>query len=123
IGESFAIDSGVLGERRRGNVFVPTIYGQKVDAPMPVLYMPDGGLDEDFLHIAGLVQVLVSDGSMRPFMLVGIPNTVRRRDLRGPTTKGEDLKIARVVGRSAEFRRFIREELMPEVRARYRTTD
>src|SRR5262249_37185510 len=83
----------------------------------------DGGLDEDFLHIAGLVQVLVSDGSMRPFMLVGIPNTSRRRDMTGPTANEEDRKIAQVVGGSAAFRRFIKEELMPAVKARYRTTD
>jgi hypothetical protein len=90
---------------------------------MPVLYMLDGGMDEDFLHIAGLLQVLVSDGSMRPFMLVGIPNTSRRRDLTGPTSSDEDKKIAPVVGGSAAFRHFIKDELMPEVRARYHTTD
>src|SRR5262245_23993414 len=86
IGDSFTIDSQVLGEARRVNVFVPTVYGQKLADPMPVLYMPDGGLDEDFLHIAGLVEVLVSNGGMRPFILVGIPNTQRRRDLTGPTS-------------------------------------
>src|SRR6516225_1942525 len=69
IGDSFTIDSTILGEVRRINVFVPTVYGEKFDVALPVLYMPDGGLDEDFLHIAGLIQVLVSDGSMRPFIL------------------------------------------------------
>jgi predicted alpha/beta superfamily hydrolase len=111
-----------MGEVRRMNVFVPTAYGQKFDAPMPVLYMLDGGLDEDFLHIAGLVQVLVSNGSMRPFTLVGIQNTQRRRDMTGPTSNPEDQRIAPLVGGSATFRRFIKEELMPTVRARYRTT-
>lgn len=123
IGESFTIQSGILGEARRVNVYVPTVYGKMVEGPMPVLYMPDGGLDEDFLHIAGLVQVLVSDGSMRPFLLVGIPNTERRRDLTGPTQSEEDQKIAPVVGGSNAFRRFIRDELIPEVRSRYRTTE
>src|SRR5215471_20883371 len=83
VGETFTIASSIMGEARRVNVFVPTVYGQRLDAAMPVLYMLDGGLDEDFLHIAGLVQVLVSNGGMRPFVLVGIPNTVRRRDLTG----------------------------------------
>ena len=123
IGETFTIDSRVMGEARRVNVLVPTVYGEKIDAPMPVLYMLDGGVDEDFLHVAGLVQVLVSNGGMRPFMLVGVPNTSRRRDMTGPTTNPEDLKIAPVVGGSATFRRFIKEELMPTVRARYRTTE
>lgn len=122
IGESFTIDSRVMGEPRRVNVLVPTVYGEKIKGPLPVLYMLDGGLDEDFLHIAGLVQILVSDGSMRPFVLVGIPNTSRRRDMTGPTSNPEDRKIAPIVGGSAAFRRFIKEELMPAVRARYDTT-
>ena len=41
----------------------------------------DGGMAEDFLHIAGLIEVLVGDASMRPFILVGIENTERRRDI------------------------------------------
>jgi predicted alpha/beta superfamily hydrolase len=123
IGESFTIESRIMGEARRVNVLVPTVYGQKIDPPMPVLYMLDGGVDEDFLHVAGLVQVLVSNGGMRPFLLVGIPNTQRRRDMTGPTTSEEDKKIAAVIGGSAAFRRFIQEELKPAVRARYRTTD
>lgn len=123
IGESFTIDSKIMGEVRRMNVFVPTVYGEKIDGALPVLYMPDGGMHEDFLHIAGLVQVLVCNGGMRPFIVVGIENTHRRRDLSGPTSNAEDRKMAPVVGGSATFRRFIKEELMPAVRGRYRTTD
>lgn len=122
IGDSFTIESRVLGETRRINVFMPTVYGQKPDGAVPVLYMPDGGVAEDFLHVAGLMQVLVSNGGMRAFLLVGIENTSRRRDMTGPTTDPEDMKIAPVVGGSAAFRRFVREELMPTVRARYATT-
>lgn len=123
IGESFTIGSRILGEDRRVNVLVPTVYGEKIAAPMPVLYVLDGGIDEDFLHIAGLVQILVCNGGMRPFVVVGIQNTDRRRDMTGPTENEEDRKIAPVVGGSAAFRRFIAEELMPAVRARYHTTD
>jgi predicted alpha/beta superfamily hydrolase len=85
--------------------------------------MPDGGLAEDFLHVAGLVQVSVGNRTMRPFLLVGIENTERRRDLTGPTQSEADRRIAPRVGGSAAFRRFIRDELKPQVRRRYRTTD
>jgi hypothetical protein len=122
IGETFTIASQVLGESRRINVYRPPVFGQPADTPLPVLYMPDGGLAEDFLHVAGLVQVSVGNGTMRPFLLVGIENTQRRRDLTGPTDSAEDKKIAPAVGGSATFRRFIRSELMPAVTARYRTT-
>lgn len=122
IGETFTIRSHVLGETRRINVYVPSV-AAGADAQLPVLYMPDGGIYEDFLHIAGLIQVSVGNGTMRPFILVGIENTARRRDLTGPTENAEDRRIAPVVGGSAAFRRFIRKELMPIVRARYRVTD
>lgn len=120
IGDTFTIDSKILHETRRINVYRP--HTEPADAPLPVLYMPDGGIDEDFLHVAGLLQVSVGNGTMRPFLLVGIANTQRRRDLTGPTSNANDRKIAPVVGGSAAFRSFIRDELMPEVKARYRTT-
>ncbi len=122
IGETFTLPSKVLGETRRLNVYVPPIYRDSATIKLPVLYMPDGGLAEDFLHVAGLVQVSVGNGTMRPFILVGIENTARRRDLTGPTTNEKDKKIAPRVGGSAAFRQFIRTELMPAIRQRYRTT-
>jgi predicted alpha/beta superfamily hydrolase len=122
IGETFTIESKVLGEKRRINVYLPPGYTESRDLRLPVLYMPDGGLAEDFLHVAGLVQVSVGNETMRPFVLVGIENTERRRDLTGPTKNADDKKAAKVVGKSEAFRKFIRDELMPQVNRRYRTT-
>jgi hypothetical protein len=123
IGETFTIRSAVLGETRRINVYAPPGHADSPRTRLPVLYMPDGGIGEDFLHVAGLVQVSVGNGTMRPFLLVGIENTERRRDLTGPTDVAKDRTIAPRVGGSAAFRRFIRTELMPVVRARYEPTD
>ncbi len=122
-GETFTINSNILGETRRINVYVPPGYKESAGARLPVLYMPDGGMAEDFLHVAGLVQVSVGNGTMRPFLLVGIENTERRRDMTGPTENENDKKIAPRVGGSKAFRRFIRDELMPQVKGRYRTTN
>jgi hypothetical protein len=122
-GETFRIESRILGETRTINAFVPTVYGDSIASPLPVLYMPDGGMREDFLHIAGLLQISVSNGTMRPFILVGIENTARRRDLTGPTSNPEDSTIAPVVGQSAAFRAFISDELMPVVKSRFAVTD
>ena len=122
IGDTFTLDSKVLGEVRRINVYRAPAYGAAADAPLPVLYMPDGGIGEDFLHLAGLLQISVLNGTMRPFMLVGIENTERRRDLTGPTDDPEDRRIAPRVGGSAAFRDFLRDELMPAIRKRYPTT-
>ena len=123
IGETFSVSSAVLKEVRRINVYAPPGYAEASDLRLPVLYMPDGGIREDFLHIAGLIQISVANGTMRPFLLVGIENTERRRDMTGPTENRDDRKIAPRVGGSSAFRAFIRKELMPAVKARYRTTD
>lgn len=122
MGETFTIDSTVLHEKRRINVYLPPDYRATKEALLPVLYMPDGGMAEDFLHVAGLVQVSVGNGTMRPFILVGIENTERRRDMTGPTEVESDKQIAPHVGGSEAFRKFLRDELIPEVKRRYRTT-
>ena len=122
IGESFTIDSERLGEVRRINVYAPAVYDESAATRLPVLYMPDGGIKEDFLHVAGLVQISSLNGTMRPFLLVGIENTERRRDLTGPTQVDADKTIAPHVGGSAVFRAFIRDELMPAINTAYRTT-
>lgn len=119
IGQTFTIESAVLGETRRINVYRPSAWNLPPEQPLPVLYMPDGGMGEDFLHVAGLLQVLTANGSMRPFLLVGIENTERRRDMTGPTSVPEDRKIAPRVGGSAAFRRFLAEELMPQIDRSY----
>lgn len=123
--ESFTMESEALKETRRINVYTPPGYSDeaKKAARYPVLYMPDGGVQEDFPHIATTLDAGIRAGEIKPMILVGIENTERRRDMTGPTEVEEDRKIAPRVGGSANFRRFISSELMPEVQRRYRTTD
>ncbi len=120
IGSTFTVQSAVLGELRRINVYTPP--GAPPGTRLPVLYLLDGGIAEDFLHIAGLVQVSVGNGTMRPFIVVGIENTQRRRDLTGPTASARDSAIAPRVGESAAFRAFLRTELIPEIERRVPAT-
>jgi predicted alpha/beta superfamily hydrolase len=121
--DTLTIGSAALGEARLINVHTPAGYAANPSAAFPVLYMPDGGLDEDFPHVVNTIDSLIALKRIAPVIVVGIPNTERRRDLTGPTTVAKDSTIAPRVGGSAAFRRFIRDELMPEVRRRYRTND
>src|SRR5690606_39592133 len=88
---------------------------------LPIMYMADGGIKEDFPHIANTLEKLIKENRIKPIILVGIENTQRRRDLTGFTEVEKDKEIAPVVGGSEKFRMFIKEELFPEINKGYRT--
>ncbi|HBN53259.1 MAG TPA: esterase [Stenotrophomonas sp.] len=118
--DSFVIQSQRLHEARTINVYLPPADAAPAH---PVLYMPDGGVAEDFPHVAATVDAGIRAGRIAPLLVVGIENTQRRRDMTGPTDVDSDRRIAPVVGGSAAFRAFIAEELVPEIERRYRTTE
>ena len=118
--DTFTIASKQVGENRVINVWVPASYQSNKDS-LAVMYMADGGLKEDFPHIANTLAKLIKEKKIKPIILVGIENTQRRRDLTGFTEVEKDKEIAPVVGGSAKFRAFIKEELFSEIDKRYRT--
>lgn len=120
--ETFTIQSKKVGELRTINVWTPENYAKNSDS-LPVMYMADGGIKEDFPHIANTFSKLIKSGKIPPFILVGIENTQRRRDLSGFTEVEKDKEIAPVVGGSEKFRAFINDELIPEINKKYRTTN
>lgn len=120
--DTFTITSQHLGEERVINVWIPKGYKTSADS-LPVMYMADGGIGEDFPHIANTLAKLIENKKIKLIMLVGIENTQRRRDLTGFTEVDTDKEIAPVVGGSEKFRAFIKEELFPEIDKRYKTTN
>lgn len=119
--ESINIYSEILGENRVINIWTPPHY-KSTSTSFPVLYMPDGGIKEDFPHIANTLSKLIDAEKIPAIILVGIENTDRRRDVTGPTTVAKDKEIAPVVGGSENFRNFILAELIPEIDKTYRTS-
>ncbi len=119
--ETFTLDSRHTHETRIINVYVPPGYAPDGQGGRyPTLYMPDGGVREDFPHLANALDAAIRAGTVRPMLLVGIENTQRRRDMTGPTTVASDRDIAPRVGGSAAFRAFIADELIPAIESRYR---
>lgn len=119
--ETFKIQSKQVGEERIINVWTPENYKINKDS-LPVMYMADGGIKEDFPHIANTLDKLIKENKIKPLILVGIENTQRRRDLTGFTEVAKDKEIAPIVGGSEKFRAFIKDELFPEINKRFRTT-
>jgi len=120
--ETFKIQSKQVGEERIINVWTPLNYKSSSDS-LPVMYMADGGIKEDFPHIANTLAKLIKENKIEPVILVGIENTERRRDLTGFTEVAKDKEIAPIVGGSEKFRAFIEDELFPEISKRYRTAN
>ncbi|WP_413531511.1 alpha/beta hydrolase [Empedobacter brevis] len=118
--ETFTIDSKILNEKRIINVWFPKEYPTSKDS-LTVLYMPDGGIKEDFSHVANTLEKLINSEKIKPVILVGIENIQRRKDLTPITENEEDKKVAPIVGHSDEFRSFINDELFPEIAKKYRT--
>lgn len=116
--ETITLDSKILGEKRVINVWLPPQYQTNLDS-INVLYMADGGIKEDFPHIANTLDTLIQTKKIAPVMLVGIENTQRRRDLTGATAVATDKEIAPIVGGANAFRSFVEEELFPLVEQRY----
>lgn len=118
--QTFDIISEAVGEKKIINVWTPPNYDSTTDS-FTVIYMADGGIKEDFPHIANTFDSLIKTKAIPPVIVVGIENTVRRRDLSGPTEVAKDKEIAPIVGGSGKFRTFVKEELMPEISKKYRT--
>lgn len=121
LGRGYTIESAALGETRRINVYLPPGYDAGTQA-YPVLYLIDGGVEQDFIHIAGLSQHATISGSFREMIVVGIETVDRRRELTFPATHDASLRVDYPThGESAKFRAFIADEVKPWVETRYRT--
>lgn len=121
LGETLTLHSNVLGETRVINVYLPPQY-EKGATRFPVLYVPDGGMGEDFPHVVGSVDTDIKNDVIRPVIVVGIENTERRRDLAPATDVPEEQKAAPHAGGTARFRQFLRTELKPMIERSFRTT-
>jgi hypothetical protein len=121
IGETHTLASKSLAQDRTVNVYLPVGYATSAKT-YPVLYLIDGGLDQDFLHIAGTSALGAVWARSHDVIVVGIATRDRRRELTAPTQDAGLLKEFPTAGGSAAFRAFIRDEVMPMVAARYRTS-
>ncbi|UMB61548.1 alpha/beta hydrolase-fold protein [Lutibacter sp. A80] len=120
--DSFTIDSKFVNEQRVINVWTPPNYKQFNDS-LPVIYMPDGGIKEDFPHIANTIAKLIENKSIQPIILVGIENTERRRDLTGFSEVEKDAEYCPLTDGAKDFRNFISQELINEINKKYRVTN
>lgn len=122
IGQSFRLPSAALGAERTINVWLPPGYAEG-DARYPVVYLIDGGLAQDFHHITGLAQLGALSWLTQDMIVVGVETVDRRRELAFPVERDTQLRQDYpTAGESALFRRYLVDEVMPFVNARYSTS-
>lgn len=124
LGETDTIQSAELKETRTINIYLPEGYSPDSATVYPVIYLLDGSADEDFIHVAGLVQFANFPwiDLLPKSIVVGIANVDRRRDFTFPTTIEKDKKDFPTTGSSAKFIAFIEKELQPFIQRNYKTS-
>lgn len=113
------IESSVLGEKRNLVVYLPAEYQQNKNN-FPVLYLTDGDIQGP--HTAGTLDYLAKFDQTPAMIVVGIVNP--------PATRERDLTLASAAPQNASqlqnadrFLAFVEQEVIPFVKARYRTLD
>jgi len=123
LGRIDELSSKILGEKRILNIYLPEGYNDKDTTRYPVIYLLDGSANEDFIHIAGLVQFnnFPWINQVPRSIVVGIANVDRRRDFTFPTTVEADRKSFPTTGGSAKFIDFMEQELQPYINNTFKT--
>ena len=124
LGEIHTVHSRVMGSDRRVVVRLPGGYASDTARRYKVVYVIDGGPEQDFPHLAGLAQSAEVNGTFEPFILVGIETVRRRSEITPPASDVPtyEAELGARPGGSAQFRRFIAEEIKPWIDGRYRTS-
>ncbi len=123
IGEIVELQSTILNEKRTLNIYLPEGYHPDSLKTYQVIYLLDGSADEDFIHIAGMVQFANFPwvDIMPQSIVVGIANVDRRRDFTYPTSIKEIKEAYPTSGKSENFISFLEKELQPFIDKNYKT--
>jgi hypothetical protein len=121
IGDVVTLDSKILSESRTLNIYLPEGYKVSDTLKYPVIYVLDGSMNEDFIHIVGLVQFFNLQMGMPKSIVVGIANIDRKRDFTFPTIDKKLKKDFPTTGGSRKFISFLEDEVQPYINANYAT--
>lgn len=127
LAHSFKITSEYTKQIHSINVWTPPNMGED-GAKHPVLYLIDGGLDQDFHHISGLAQLSTINGQFQTPIVVGIETSNRYYQLTPTMTDSRYLpwngpEDAPEMGGADDFHHYITDEVIPLIEAKYPTSE
>lgn len=119
-----------LGEERTISIYLPEDYNKNDTTKYPVIYILDGGVNEDFIHLAGIIRFNTQPWINRfpRSIIVGIENTNRKRDFVFSVPNLDFVekmgfkKESFPVQGSAKYIAFLEKELQPYISKKYKTT-
>ena len=121
IGEIRIVKSKILNEDRTLNIYLPQ--GFDKTKSYPIIYLLDGSMNEDFIHVTGLVQFFNQMYAMPETIVIGIANIDRKRDFTFHTDLKDLQKDYPTTGHSDQFINFLEKELKPYIESQFKTTD
>lgn len=122
IGVSVVLEAPSLEDQREVNIWAP-LFLDHFEAPIPVVYLIDGGQEQDFIHMAGLAQLGALSWQYEPFILVGVQTKTRLFDLTRPAADPRYQAQFEEQGGSEAFLAFLTEQVIPYVEAHYPVSD
>jgi len=132
IGHSVEIQSDALNESRHINIYLPEDYAANDSVRYPVIYIIDGGMEEDFFHITGIIRYNTQPWINRfpRSIVVGVENTDRKRDCSFMVDNldfldkvGFKKESFTSYGGSGKYIAFLEKELQPFIDKQYRTNN
>jgi predicted alpha/beta superfamily hydrolase len=121
IGEIRTLKSKILNEERTLNIYLPQNFDKTKS--YPIIYLLDGSMNEDFIHVTGLIQFFNQMYSMPETIVVGIANVDRKKDFTFHTDLKDLQKDYPTTGHSDKFISFLEKELKPYIESQFKTTD
>ncbi|WP_294244534.1 alpha/beta hydrolase-fold protein, partial [uncultured Chryseobacterium sp.] len=121
IGEIRTLKSKILNEDRVLNIYLPQNFDKTKS--YPVIYLLDGSMNEDFIHVTGLIQFFNQMYSMPETIVVGIANIDRKRDFTFHTDLKDLQKNYPTTGHSDKFISFLEKELKPYIENQFKITE
>ncbi len=120
LGLSHRIDNA--GEEYSVNVYLPASYSKEEVESYPVIYLIDGGVDQDFKHIAGLVSLAsINPYVFREAIVVGVETKRRLFELTSINIDPRYDRPEGTVGGADAFRAFLTSRVIPFTEKTYRT--
>ncbi|MBV7259752.1 alpha/beta hydrolase [Erythrobacter sp. WH158] len=120
IGEQHSLEA--LGEQRKLNIILPAGYHDEPEKRWPVVYMLDGGMQQDLMLVTGLERWNRLWGRSEQAIIVGIETKDRQRELLPATSDPAEQGQYPTAGESAAFRKWIAGSVKPLIEQTYRTS-